>query len=137
MPERSTRFLIDTNLFVAAVKSGKTKSTELLVRLIEGIDELVADDILISEYERYALKFEALGFLRLIRNRVVIIEQSEEDILRCKPYFPAGSAADVVHAATCLHTGAILISNDAHFDGIKEAGIIEVWSITDAIKKLL
>ena len=45
--------------------------------------------------------------------------------------------ADVVHAATCLHTGAVLISNDAHFDGIKEVGIIEVWSITDAIKKLL
>ena len=118
MPERSIRFLIDTNLFVAAVKSGKTKSTELLVRLIEGIEELVADDILISEYERYALKFEALGFLKLIRNRVVIIEQSEEEIIRCKPYFPAGSAADVVHAATCLHTGAILISNDAHFDVI-------------------
>jgi predicted nucleic acid-binding protein len=137
LPERSIRFLIDTNLFVAAVKSGKTKSTELLVRLIEGIEELVADDILISEYERYALKFEALGFLKLIRNRVVIIEQSEEDILRCKPYFPAGSAADVVHAATCLHTGAVLISNDAHFDGIKEVGIIEVWSITDAIKKFL
>jgi predicted nucleic acid-binding protein len=129
--------LIDTNLFVAAVKSGKTKSTELLVRLIEGIEELVADDILISEYERYALKFEALDFLKLTRNKVVIIEQSEEDILRCKPYFPAGSAADVVHAATCLHTGAVLISNDAHFDGIKEVGIIEVWSITDAIKKLL
>lgn len=35
MPARNTRFLIDTNLFVAAVKSGKTKSTELLVRLIE------------------------------------------------------------------------------------------------------
>lgn len=93
MLERSIRFLIDTNLFVAAVKSGKTKSTELLVRLIEGIEELVADDILISEYERYALKFEALDFLRLIRNRVVIIEQLEEDIIRCNPYYPAGSAA--------------------------------------------
>ena len=75
MPEKSIRFLIDTNLFVAAVKSGKTKSAELLVRLIEGIEELVADDILISEYERYALKFEALDFLKLTRNKVVIIEQ--------------------------------------------------------------
>jgi predicted nucleic acid-binding protein len=129
--------LIDTNLFVAAVKSGKTKSTELLVNLIEGTWELVADDILISEYERYALKFEAHGFFELIRRRVIVIEQSEEDILKCKPYFPAGSGADVVHAATCLHTGAVLISNDAHFDSIKEVDIIEVWSITDAIKKLL
>jgi hypothetical protein len=104
LPERSILFLIDTNLFVASVKSWKTKCAELLVRLIEGIEELVADDILdilISEYERYALQFEALDFLKLIRNRVVIIEQSEEDILRCKPYFPAGPAADVVHGPCC------------------------------------
>jgi predicted nucleic acid-binding protein len=96
--------LIDTNLFVAAVKSGKTKSAELLINLIEGTWDLVADDILISEYERYALKFEAHGFFELIRRRVIVIEQSEEDILKCKPYFPAGSGADVVHEATCLHT---------------------------------
>lgn len=137
MPERSTKFLIDTNLFGAAVKSGKTKSTELLVRLIEGAWDLVADDILILEYERYALRFEAHAFFKLVLAKVVVIEQSEEDILRCKPFFPPGSAADVVHAATCLHTGAILITNDAHFNRIKEFGIIEVWSISDAIKELL
>ena len=137
MPERSTKFLIDTNLFVAAVKSGKTNSTDLLVRLIEGTWDLVADDILIAEYERYSLKFGAHDFFELIRRRVIIIEQWDEDILKCKQYFPAGSGADVVHAATCLQTGAVLISNDSHFDGIKDAGIIEVWSITDAIKKLL
>jgi predicted nucleic acid-binding protein len=129
--------LIDTNLFVAAVKSGKTMSTELLVRLIEGPWDLVADDILISEYERYALKFEAHAFFKLVLAKVVIIEQSEEDILGCKPFFPSGSGADVVHAATCLHTGAILITNDGHFDRIKESGIVEVWSISDAIKELL
>ena len=136
MLERSTKFLIDTNLFVAAVKSGKTKSTELLVRLIEGTWDLVADDILISEYERYSLKFGAHAFFKLVLSKVIVIEQSEEDILLCKSFFPAGSGADAVHAATCLHTGAILISNDAHFDRIKEAGIIEIWSISDAIKKL-
>ena len=137
MLERSTKFLIDTNLFVAAVKGGKTKSTELLVRLIEGTWDLVADDILISEYERYSLMFGAHAFFKLVLSKVIVIEQSEEDILLCKSFFPAGSGADAVHAATCLHTGAILISNDAHFDRIKEAGIIEIWSISDAIKKLL
>jgi len=76
------------------------------------------------------------GFFGLVRSKVVVIEQSEADSLKCKPFFPVGSAADVVHAATCLHTGAVLISNDAHFDGIKEVDIIEVWSITDAIKEL-
>jgi len=137
LPDRSTRFLIDTNLFVAAVKNGKTRSTELLVRLIDGPSDLVADDILISEYERYSSKFEAHAFFDLIRRKVVIIEQSEEDVIKCKSFFSPGSESDVVHAATCLHTGAILISNDAHFNRIKEEGVIEVWSITDAIKKLL
>ena len=91
MPERSIRFLIDTNLFVAAVKSGKTKSTELLVRLIECIEELAQTPSSSQNMKGMPSKFEALDFLKLARNKVVIIEQSEEDILRCKPYFPAGS----------------------------------------------
>jgi hypothetical protein len=32
---------------------------------------------------------------------------------------------------------AILITNDAHFNKIKQAEIIEVWSNTKAIKRLL
>ncbi|VVB64775.1 Uncharacterised protein [uncultured archaeon] len=59
MPGRSTRFLIDTNLFVAAIKRGKMRSTELLLVLLDGPWELVADDILVSEYQKYAIKFEA------------------------------------------------------------------------------
>lgn len=62
MPDKSTKFLIDTNLFVAAVKSGTTKSTELLLMLIDDPWDLIADDILVSEYERYAHKFEAYAF---------------------------------------------------------------------------
>ncbi len=82
--ERSTKFLIDTNLFVATVKSGRTKSTELLVRLVEGTWDLVADDILIAEYERCALEFGARGFFDLIRRRVITIELRDDDILKCK-----------------------------------------------------
>jgi hypothetical protein len=78
LPERNIKFLIDTNLFVAAVKSGQTRSTDLLVKLIEGPWDLVADEILISEYERYSRKFGAHAFFQLIRRKVVVIEQSEE-----------------------------------------------------------
>ncbi len=137
MLNRNTRFLIDTNLFVAAIKRGRTKSTELLLKLLEGPWDLVADDILISEYEKYAKQFEAYAFLKLLLRRVVVIEQSEEEILKCKPFFPPGAGADIVHASTCLHTGAILISNDAHFRPIKGAGFIEVWAISEAIEKVL
>jgi len=45
--------------------------------------------------------------------------------------------SNVVHAATCLHTAAVLITNDKHFDKIRDAGLIRVWSISEAIKNLL
>jgi predicted nucleic acid-binding protein len=137
LPGKSTRFLIDTNLFIAAVKRGNTKSTELFLRLLDGSWELVADDILVSEYEKYAKKFEADAFLAILLGKLVIIEQSEEDILSCKPFFPSSESADIVHAATCLHTGAILITNDTHFRRISEEGLIDVWSISEAIERIL
>ena len=95
MPGKSTRFLIDTNLFIAAVKRGNTKSTELFLRLLDGSWELVADDILVSEYEKYAKKFEADAFLAILLGKLVIIEQSEEDNLvrlhaRLGPLAPTG-----------------------------------------------
>jgi predicted nucleic acid-binding protein len=137
LPGKSTRFLIDTNLFIAAVKRGNTKSTQLFLRLLDGSWELVADDILVSEYEKYAKKFEADAFLDVILGRIIVIEQSEEDLLSCRSFFPQSAGADVVHAATCLHTGAILITNDAHFRRISEEGLIEVWSISEAIERVL
>jgi hypothetical protein len=63
LPERNTKFLIDTNLFVAAVKSEKTKSTELLVNLIEGTWELVADDILSQNMKDTPLSLKRTAFL--------------------------------------------------------------------------
>ena len=58
MPERCTRFLIDSNLFIAAVKSGWTRSSELLSALLDGSAELVASKALLAEYEKYAQQLE-------------------------------------------------------------------------------
>jgi predicted nucleic acid-binding protein len=33
----------------------------------------------------------------------------------CRPFFPESQYADIVHAATCLEAGAIIVTNDAHF----------------------
>jgi predicted nucleic acid-binding protein len=55
----------------------------------------------------------------------------------CMAHIRTPDKADVLHAATCLQTGAILITNDKHFDRIKKEGLIEVWSIGEAVKKLL
>jgi predicted nucleic acid-binding protein len=55
----------------------------------------------------------------------------------CRPFFPESEFADIVHAATCLEAEAILISNDAHFNEIKKSALIEVWNISEAIRRIL
>ena len=87
MHERTTRFLLDTNVFIAAAKRGWTKTND--------------------------------------------------EIALCLPFFPENQEADVLHAATCLSAGGILISNDKHFEKIRNAGIVEVWTISEAIERLL
>ena len=59
LPERCTRFLIDSNLFIAAVKNGWTKSSKLLSVLLDGSFELVANRSLLAEYEKYAQQLDA------------------------------------------------------------------------------
>ena len=55
LQERSTRFLIDTNVFIAAVKKGWTKTTDLILNLLTNPDfEIIANDVLLAEYEKYS-----------------------------------------------------------------------------------
>ena len=55
MPDRSSRYLLDNNIFIAAVKHKWTKSTELIYHLLDSPVELFANDLLIFEYEKYAI----------------------------------------------------------------------------------
>ena len=55
----------------------------------------------------------------------------------CKTYIETPDRADILHTGTCLQTGAVLITNDHHFDRIRKGGIIKVWSIAEAIERLL
>ncbi len=119
MPERCTRYLLDNTLFIAAVKRGWTKSTELIYNLLDSPVELFANKLLIFEYEKYANTLNTHELLNHLE-KIVISELS-----------------DIVHAATCLSVGAILITNDNHSNNIKKARLVEVWSITKAIKRLL
>jgi len=49
-----------------------------------------------------------------MRLRVIIVNPSNEEIKVCRQYFPENEVADAVHAATCLKTNAVLITNDKH-----------------------
>jgi predicted nucleic acid-binding protein len=98
--------------------------------------ELIANDVLLGEYSRFAVKLGESELFELIQNVVVVVNPSEEYVKECKQYFPKNELADAVHAATCLQYDAVLISNDKHYDKIRNMKIIEIWKISDAIEKL-
>ena len=75
--------------------------------------------------------------LRHLADKTKIAEAGQDALQRCKPYLPAEERADVVQAATTLETGAIRIPNDTDFDKIRKARIITVWSISEAIRRIL
>ena len=145
------RFVVDTNVFVAAIKpfsksghgraSTETSSLALLLRLINDDElELFANKWLLDEYKRLGEELSSetsdliLGQLAAKMREATELE--EKAVARCRPYLPDREDADVLHAATCLQSRAVLITNDRDFDRIKESGIIEVWSISHAIRRL-
>lgn len=138
MQEENIRFLIDTNVFIAAIKRSQAKTRDLLLYFLTNLEiEIVANEVLLGEYEKYAEKLNAKIFYEFLKRRITFINPSDKELKVCKPYFSDEAIADLVHAATCLKTGAILITNDKDFNKIKRKGLIEVWSISEAIKKLL
>ncbi len=130
--------MIDTNVFIAAVKRGWTDTTDLLLHLLSSSKyRLIANDVLLAEYRKYAERLNAMDFYEFLVRRVEVVNPKPDDVRKVLPYFPKNQVADAVHAATCLITGAVLITNDRHFERISKAGLIEVWSITAAIKRLI
>jgi len=139
--------LLDTNVFIAAFKSGWTKTTKLLLELLSNPEyELVGNSVLLEEYKRWALRLSmedpvlqepATILYSLLKNRMRIVEPDREHLEVCMPYFPESEKADLYHAATCLKTDASLISNDKHFDEIRRAGLIRVLKTGEAIREIL
>jgi len=136
-------FLLDTNVLIAAIKdpTRQTSTLRLLLELIKnpGI-RLVGNDLLAEEMLRYAelLKSETAAVLvSALLGKMELVGVSRNHRKICKTYIRTPDIADALHAATCLQTGAVLITNDKHFDGIKKEGVIEVLSVSEAIKELL
>lgn len=139
--------MLDTNVFIAAFKSGYTKTTCLILKLLtDSSIELIVNSVLLEEYKSWLnklssklpnIKVQAETLYSLIVSKAVSVEPDRNHIEECKPFIPEGEYADLYHAATCLKANAILITNDKDFDRIARTSIIEVWSITKAIKELL
>ena len=100
--------------------------------------DLFVNDELLLEYEKYIHRVLGLCHLYLlISNRAQRIDPSRRSLDVCRPFFPESQYADIVHAATCLEASATIVTNDSHFKKIQEAGLIEVWSISKAIREIL
>lgn len=137
------QFLVDANVFVAAIKSPgkKTRTLDLIIEVIsnQGI-HLIGNDLLLLEYEKYAEKFKsetASHLIKRLRDKMRIVELDENYIKTCSKYIPKNEVVDIVHAATCLQEKSIMITNDKHFDKISKERVIEVWSTSIAIEHLL
>lgn len=142
--KRSTKaFLLDTNVFIAAVKNPKkeTKTLKLILALIERDEiQLVGDEFLAIEMVRYAEKFRsetASAILGALLDKMELIDIGENHIKICKSYIKTPNLADILHAAACLKSEAVLITNDKHFNKIRDEGIIKVWNVSKAIRELL
>ena len=101
---------------------------------------LVGNDILILEMKKYREKFKSLTasmIYSLIIRKTMVIIPSEENVEKCKNYFPPEKIKDVLHAATALESKSVVITNDKHFNTIRDEKLIEVWSISEAITNLL
>ncbi len=99
---------------------------------------LIGNEFLIMEMEKYAQVFESKRgkeILRKLMDKTEVMDVDEKFLHLCKSYFPEHQLIDIYHAATCLQEGAVLITNDRHFDRINAEKIIEVWSISKAIEE--
>ncbi len=137
------QFLVDTNLFVAAIKNPRKKAgaLDLLLELISNDEiHLVGNDLLMMEFDKYSDKLKSKTTSHLIKklkDKIVVVDVGENCIKKCGKYIPKKNIVDIVHAATCLQENSILITNDKHFDKIMKNKIIQVWNISLAIRNLL
>ena len=139
--ESSTRtFLLDTNVFVAAVKEPRRETATLrfLLALLQREDvRLVGNAFWVEEMLRYAEAFHsetAAWLVGALLSRTRLVDVAPNFVTVCAKHVTTRDPADILHAATCLQEQAILVSNDKHFDRIRDEGVIEVWNITKAIR---
>lgn len=135
--------MLDSNVFIAAIRDPRkqTDTLRLIMKIIEDPNiALVADEFLVEEMLRYAelLRSQTVATIvaaLLAKTSIVMVPESHLRI--CKRYLGTTDLADMMHAAARLKTDSILITNDRHFNRIRNEGIIRVWSIAEAIKQLL
>jgi hypothetical protein len=86
LPARSSRYLLDNTVFIAAVKRRWTKSTELVYYLLDSPAELFTNELLIFEYEKYANALGTYELLNYLKKAVIQVNPSQEEIDTCAAF---------------------------------------------------
>jgi len=114
---------------------------KLVLHLMADDDtQLIGDKYLAEEMIRYAEVYPsetAASLLEALASKIRLIEVEARYLKICRKYIGTDDLSDVYHAAACLQTGSTLISDDGHFDRIKDEGIICVWSTHHAVREFL
>ncbi|MBI4415864.1 MAG: PIN domain-containing protein [Euryarchaeota archaeon] len=128
---------------MAAVKDPRreTATLRLLLSCLERDDvALVGNPFWVEEMVRYAEAFRsetATWLVGALLARTRIARVARRHVAVCARFVTTPDPADVLHAATCLQEGAILVSNDRHFRRVRDEGIVEVWTVAEAVRRLL
>ena len=130
-------------MLIAAVRNPRkeTDTLRLVTKMVQDPDvRLVADELLLEEMARYAELLRSpttTGIIAALTSKTSLVRVRPKYRSICKTYIRTPDKADILHAAVCLQTDATLITNDRHFRRIGKEGVVEVWSISQAIKRLL
>ena len=142
-PDKPSKILLDNNVFVAAIHNPKqeTKTLQLVIEIIQNKKiRLIGNQYLLEKMSRYSEAYHsptALLLLRALIAKMTIITVEPRYIKLCSNYMTQDSPVDIIHAATCLQTDSTLITNDKHYEQLKQEKIITIWSINEALNKLL
>ncbi len=135
--------MLDNNVFVAAIAKPtlRTGTLKLILRLLTDTGvRLIGDTYLAEEMIRYTEVYPsetAIALVDAIASKTEFIDVEKRYIKICRNYIGTDDLSDLLQAATCLQTGSTLISDDHHFDKIRDEGVLTVWSTRKAINDLL
>ena len=119
----------------------RTGTLRLILRMLTDAEiSLIGDPYLAEEMIRYTEVYPsetAISLLDAITSKTTFIEVETRYLKICRNYMGTDDLSDVFHAAACLQTDSTLISDDHHFNKIRDEGILNVWSTKTAINELL
>jgi predicted nucleic acid-binding protein len=119
----------------------ETGTLRLILHLIEddGV-RLVGNIYLAEEMIRYTEVYPsetATLLIEALASKMEFVDIEAKHLKICRGFIGTSDPSDVAHAATCLQTGSTLISDDRHFDKIRDEEIIDVWGTKGAFDELL